>query len=62
MSLKNSGMHIRVEKELRAAFVQACRAQDLHASDVLRDFMRTFTERQLPGQTNLFAASKRKQK
>lgn len=62
MSLKDSGMRIRVEKGLREAFVQACRAQDLHASDVLRDFMRTFTERQLPGQANLFAASKRKQK
>jgi hypothetical protein len=41
-----------VEKELREAFVQACRAQDRHASDVLRDFMRTFTEKQLQGQAD----------
>lgn len=53
MSLKDSGMRIRVEKELREAFVQACRAQDLHASDVLR----AFTEKQLPGQADLIAGS-----
>ncbi len=62
MSIKDSGMRIRVEKELRDAFVQACRAQDRHASDVLRDFMRTFTEKQLLGQADLFAGLKGKQK
>ena len=51
---KDSGMRIRVEKELREAFVQSCRAQDLRAADVLRDFMRAFTERQQPGQGQLF--------
>lgn len=55
MSLKNSGMRIRVEKDLRDAFVQACRAQDKVAADVLRDFMRAFTERQKQGQAELFA-------
>ncbi|EPG4459997.1 TPA: plasmid-related protein [Pseudomonas aeruginosa] len=55
-------MRIRVEKELREAFVQACRAQDRHASDVLRDFMRAFTEKQIQGQADLFAGSKRKRK
>lgn len=62
MSLKDSGMRIRVEKELRDAFVQACRAQDRPAADVLRDFMRSFTEKQLQGQAELFAGTKRKQK
>lgn len=61
MKLKNSGMRIRVEKELRDAFVQACRTQDRHASDVLRDFMRAFTEKQLLGQADLFAGLKGKQ-
>lgn len=61
MTLKNSGMRIRVEKELRDAFVQACRTQDRHASDVLRDFMRAFTEKQLLGQADLFAGLKGKQ-
>lgn len=62
MSLKDSGMRIRVEKDLRDAFVQACRAQDRPAADVLRDFMRAFTEKQLQGQADLFACTKRKQK
>ena len=62
MDLKDSGMRIRVERNLRDAFVRACRAQDRHASDVLRDFMRSFTERQSQGQADLFAdfAGKRK--
>lgn len=51
---KDAGLRIRVEKELREAFVQACRAQDRAASDVLRDFMRSFTQTQQSGQTNLF--------
>ena len=55
MVLKDSGMRIRVEKELRDAFVRACRAQDRAAADVLRDFMRAFTEKQQEGQTDLFA-------
>lgn len=62
MIRKDSGIRIRVEKELRESFVQACRAQELHASDVLRDFMRTFTEKQQQGQANLFAGTKRNQK
>lgn len=61
MLLKDSGMRIRVEKELREAFVQACRAQNRPAADVLRDFMRTFTEKQQQGQADLFASTKRKQ-
>ncbi|AMV07695.1 MULTISPECIES: plasmid-related protein [Xanthomonas] len=62
MSLKDSGMRIRVEKELRDAFVQACRAQDRPAADVLRDFMRAFTEKRLHGRAELFTGAKRKQK
>lgn len=60
MSTKDAGLRIRVEKELREAFVQACRAQDRAASDVLRDFMRTFTERHQRGQGDLFEARKNK--
>ena len=55
MVLKDSGMRIRVEKELRDAFVRACRMQDRAAADVLRDFMRDFTEKQRQGQADLFA-------
>lgn len=62
VSLKDSGMRIRVEKKPRETFVQACRAQYRHASDVLRDFVRTFTGKQLQGQADLFAGPNRKQK
>lgn len=60
MSIKDSGMRIRVEKELREAFVQACRAQERVASDVLRDFMRAFAEKQQQGQGSLFDDTKGK--
>jgi hypothetical protein len=46
MAQKDCGMRIRVEKELRDAFLRACRRQDLSASDVLREFMRKFCDQQ----------------
>ncbi|UJB63268.1 plasmid-related protein [Acidovorax sp. YS12] len=60
MPLKDSGMRIRVEKDLREAFIRACRSQDRAAADVLRDFMRAFTGQQAQGQADLFIASKSK--
>lgn len=56
---KDAGMRIRVEKDLRDEFVQACREQDRPAADVLREFMRTFTLTQQSGQARLFADTKR---
>lgn len=53
--MKDAGIRIRVEKELRAAFVEACQAADRQASDVLRDFMRTFVARHQRGQGDLFS-------
>ena len=58
--VQRSGMRIRVVEELCDAFAQACRAQDRAAADVLRDFMRGFTEKQQQGQATLFAGTKRK--
>lgn len=60
MSTKDTGIRIRVETELREAFVQACRSQDRAASEVLRDFMRIFTEKHQLGQASLFVDTKRK--
>lgn len=57
---KDAGMRIRVEKDLRSAFVQACRAQDRPAAVVLREFMRAFALTQLSGQASLFANTKQK--
>lgn len=55
MSAKDCGLRIRLEKDLREAFLSACRAQKLVASDVLRDFMRAYTEKHTHGQGELFS-------
>lgn len=55
MLSKDAGLRIRVEKELRDAFAEACRAEDRHASDVLREFMRAYADQRQGGkQTSLF--------
>lgn len=49
---KDAGFRIRVERELRDEFVDACRAHDRPAAQVIRDFMRQYIE------TNLTAEDK----
>jgi hypothetical protein len=51
---KDAGLRIRVERELREAFVAACQAQGLAASEVLRDFMRAYADKHAQGQGALF--------
>jgi hypothetical protein len=38
--MKNSGLRIRVERELREKFLETCRAQDRPGVQVIREFMR----------------------
>lgn len=45
MKTKDAGLRIRVDRELREAFVAVCRAQDKPAAQVLREFMREYVER-----------------
>lgn len=55
MSAKDVGIRIRVEKELRQAFQEACVAESRHVSDVLREFMKAYAERSSHGrQSSLF--------
>ena len=54
MSPKDAGMRIRVERELRDAFVAACQSQGLVAAEVLRDYMRGFADKHSQGQAALF--------
>lgn len=42
MSEKDAGMRIRVERELRDEFLEACREQDRPAAQVIREFMRKY--------------------
>jgi len=42
--MKDAGMRIRVEPELREKFVNLCRENDVPAAQVLRSFMREFVQ------------------
>lgn len=56
MATKDAGLRIRVERELRESFRSACSAENRDASEVLREFMRTFAEQRQSGkQPSLFA-------
>ena len=40
--MKDVGLRIRVQRDLREEFLEACRAQDKPAAQVLREFMRQY--------------------
>lgn len=40
--MKDSGLRIRVERELRERFLALCREQDKPAAQVIREFMRQY--------------------
>ena len=40
--MKDVGLRIRVQKELREQFLEVCRAQDKPAAQVIREFMREY--------------------
>lgn len=42
--MKDSGLRIRIEKELREKFLETCRKQDRPAAQVLREFMREYID------------------
>lgn len=42
--MKSAGFRIRVEPELRQAFIEACNDADLSAAHVLRTFMRQYAD------------------
>ncbi len=45
---KDSGLRIRVERELRDKFLETCRERDRPAAQVLREFMRQFIDAHQP--------------
>jgi len=54
-NMKESGLRIRVEQQLRHEFIETCKRHDLTASQVLRAFMRSYIEKnQSEEQLNLF--------
>jgi len=48
--MKDSGLRIRVERELREKFLALCREQDKPAAQVIREFMRDYINENAPGQ------------
>ena len=40
--MKDVGLRIRVQRDLREQFFEVCRAQDKPAAQVLREFMREY--------------------
>lgn len=42
--MKDVGLRIRVQRDLREQFLEACRAEDKPAAQVLREFMREYVE------------------
>jgi len=55
--MKNVGIRVRVEKDLRASFVAACQAENRPASEVLREFMKAYADQHQGGlQGSLFVA------
>jgi len=40
--MKDVGLRIRVQRELREQFLEACRKEDKPAAQVLREFMRSY--------------------
>ncbi|MFP7673496.1 hypothetical protein ACG74X_09075 [Marivita sp. S0852] len=43
--MKDVGLRIRIDRELREAFLKACKAQDKPAAQVLREYMRDYVRK-----------------
>ena len=43
--MKDAGLRIRVQRKLREEFLEACRAEDKPAAQVIREFMRDYVNR-----------------
>jgi len=48
MPTKDSGLRIRVQRELRDKFLSVCQAQDKPAAQVVREFMREYVQKHSP--------------
>ncbi len=60
--MKDSGLRIRVQRDLRDRFLEVCRAQDRPAAQVIREFMREYVERQEDSQGELVGINKRRRR
>ncbi|MEZ5896725.1 MAG: hypothetical protein R3C40_08790 [Parvularculaceae bacterium] len=59
-AMKDSGLRIRVERELRERFVETCRVQDRPAAQVIREFMKQYVRDHSEGVDNEKSRPKKK--
>jgi hypothetical protein len=45
LRIKDAGLRLRVERELREEFVETCRSEGKAAAQVLREYMRDYVAR-----------------
>lgn len=56
--IKDAGLRLRVEREIRQEFVEVCRAEGKTAAQVLREYMRDYIARnRAAAQGELFKAA-----
>jgi len=60
--MKDSGLRIRVERELRDKFLAMCREQDRPAAQVLREFMRSYIAANQNASLGLVSNNKKRRK
>ncbi|MCL4677202.1 MAG: hypothetical protein KJ017_01255 [Alphaproteobacteria bacterium] len=58
--MKDSGLRIRVERELREKFVELCREQDRPAAQVIREFMKQYVRDHSDGAEDRKGGQKKK--
>lgn len=61
--IKTAALRIRIQPELHQEFIETCKLQDISASHVIRQFMRSYIiEHRLEHQAELFEAKDKRQK
>lgn len=54
--MKDVGLRIRLQRELREQFVALCKAEDKSAAQVLREFMRSYVDAHVPRERSRHSA------
>lgn len=55
-SMKDVGLRIRIDRELREQFLKVCQDEDKPAAQVLREFMRYYVEERTGGEPEAASA------
>jgi hypothetical protein len=62
LKIKDAGLRLRVERDLREEFVETCRSEGKAAAQVLREYMRDYIARnRVAAQRELFGGTEKRQ-